>query len=100
VEADCLKVPVVQTDQFILYIEDVDGYWFIHCDVLTKWNKAVKHNLKLWFKRLTDECGKELFALHTPEDKKHEKFLKIFNFSYLHSIKGNDSKNYDIYIWR
>lgn len=95
-----MKIPVIQTKEFILYLEDFDNYLFIHCDVLTKWTKEVKNNLKLWFKRLTDECGKDIFALHTPEDKKHEKFLKMFDFSYLQSIIGKDGNNYDIYIWR
>lgn len=95
-----MKQPVVETEQFILYLEDVYGALFIHCDVHVKWTKEVKKNLRTWFDRLTEVYGKELYALHTPEDKKHEKFLKMFDFSYLESIIGNDGNNYDIYIWR
>jgi hypothetical protein len=95
-----MKTPIVQTNEFILYFEDYNESVFIHCDVLVKWNKEVKKNLKLWFDRITEQYGKEIFALHTPEDKKHEKFLKMFDFSYLKSVVGLDNKNYDIYIWR
>jgi len=95
-----MKVPVITTKQFVLYLEDVDSNVFIHCDILVEWTKEVKKNLKTWFYRLAKEYGKELYALHTPEDKKHEKFLKMFDFSYLNSFKGTDGNNYDVYIWR
>lgn len=95
-----MKVPVLNTKDFVLYLEDLNNLTFIHCDILTKWNKKVKQNLQIGFKLLTTEYGKELYALHTPADKKHEKFLKMFNFSYLQSIKGNDDNDYDVYIWR
>jgi len=95
-----MKVPIIQNNQFILYLEEVEGFLFIHCDILTKWSKEVKQNLKSWFHILTKEYGKELYALHVPEDKKHEKFLKMFDFSYLYSTTGIDKNKYDIYIWR
>lgn len=95
-----MKVPVLDTDDFVLYLEEVNGDTFIHCDVLEKWNKTTKKKLKLAFDLLTSEYGKELFALHTPADKKHEKFLKMFDFSYLMSTKGIDGNDYDIYTWR
>ena len=95
-----MKVPVLQTPEFVLYLEEFDGLCFIHCDVLVKWTKNVKSKLAKWFDVLTKECGKELYALHSPNDKKHEKFLKIFDFSYLNSFIGIDGNNYDVYIWR
>lgn len=95
-----MKYPVVETEDFTIYLEDVDGYIFIHCDVFSKWSKEVKKKLQWWFNRLTETHNKELFALHSPEDTKHEKFLKMFGFEYLRSIVGTDDNNYDIYIWR
>jgi hypothetical protein len=95
-----MKVAVLDTDDFVLYLEEVGENSFIHCDVLAKWNKTTKQRLKLAFGLLTQEYGKELYALHTPADKKHEKFLKMFDFSYLQSIKGNDGNDYDVYLWR
>ncbi len=95
-----MKIPVLDTDDFVLYLEDVNGNSFIHCDVLAKWNKTIKQRLQIAFNLLIKEYGKELYALHTPEDRKHEKFLKMFDFSYLSSVIGDDGKDYDIYIWR
>lgn len=94
------KIPVVSTQDFIIYLEELPEATFIHCDVLTKWTKRTKQHLKNAFNLLTKEYGKELYALHTPTDKKHEKFLKLFSFSYLLSIVGTDGNMYDIYIWR
>jgi hypothetical protein len=95
-----MKVSVVETKDFIIYLEDDNGKTFIHCDVLSTWSKKVKRSLLLWFDKLTKEYGKELYALHTPNDKKHEKFLRMFNFKYLTNIEGLDGKSYDVYIWR
>ena len=95
-----MKVPVLKTNEYILYIEDYNGDWFIHCDVLVKWTKEVKQKLQQGFNVLTKECGKELYALHSPDDKKHEKFLKLFKFNYVNSFKGSDQNIYDVYVWR
>lgn len=95
-----MKTPVLSVDEFVLYLEELPEGTFIHCDVTTKWSKEVKNKLKVAFELLTNEYGKELYALHTPTDKKHEKFLKMFDFSYLSSIVGTDGNDYDIYIWR
>jgi len=95
-----MKQPVISTKDFILYLEQDNGYLFIHCDVLEKWSKEVKHKLSDSFKELTEKYKQPLYALHTKTDKKHEKFLKMFNFTYLQSIVGLDNNEYDIYIWR
>lgn len=95
-----MKVPVISTENFILYLEQDMEYLFIHCDVLNKWTKKIKKQLTDSFKELTDLYQQPLYALHTRTDKKHEKFLKMFNFSYLQSIVGLDNNEYDIYVWR
>lgn len=94
------KVPVVVTEDYVLYLEDNEGFLFIHCDVLNRWTREVKNKLLKSFKEVTDKYGSPIYALHTKEDLKHEKFLKMFNFSYLQSIVGFDNNNYDIYVWR
>lgn len=95
-----MKIPVLETDKFILYLEDNEGAVFIHCDIKTKWSKEIKKELEAAFKVLTTEWNKELFALHVPSDKKHEKFLKMFDFKFFKTIKGFDNNDYDIYVWR
>lgn len=95
-----MKLPVVQTANFIIYLEKDLGKTFIHCDILNNWSKKVKRELLLSFDKLTKKYNKELYALHVPTDKKHEKFLKMFNFKYFVNIKGLDGNSYDVYIWR
>lgn len=94
------KIPVITTKDYIIYLEDNEGYFFIHCDVNSKWNKVVKKELLKDFKILTKEWNRELYALHTPNDKKHEKFLKMFGFIYFNTVEGLDENIYDVYVWR
>lgn len=95
-----MKVTVVSTDEFVIYLEKDNGFVFIHCDVLVKWTKQVKKHLMEKFTELALNNGTSLYALHSPDDSKHEKFLKLYGFSYLQSIIGLDNNHYDIYVWR
>ena len=62
--------------------------------------KRHKKKLSFAFKELRKNLDMEINALHPIEDKKHEKFLKMFGFKKDYSIIGTDKKNYDIYVWR
>jgi len=95
-----MKQPVITTKDFILYLENDNGFNFIHCDILTKWSKQVKKQLTEQFNNLTSFLQQPLYALHTRTDKKHEKFLKLYGFTYYTSMLGQDKNEYDIYIWR
>lgn len=95
-----MKVPVVNTSDYILYLEELPDCLVIHCDVLTKWSKEVKKKLEVDFENLMIACNQPVYALHTPSDKKHEKFLKMFKFEYFKPFQGTDGNNYDIYVWR
>jgi hypothetical protein len=95
-----MKIPVITTPEYVLYLEEYQGNMFVHCDLLVKWTKEVKQRLQEAFNILSKEYGKELYALHTPEDKKHKKFLQMFGFVYCASFIGTDGKEYEIYIWR
>ena len=92
-----MKVPVVTTKDFIIYLEDYQDNTFIHCDVTSKWTKTVKKDLTEAFNKLDK---KKLLALHKQSDKKHRKFLKLFNFNYLNSFEGKNNTQYDVFIWR
>lgn len=95
-----MKIPVVQHDQFILYLERLDDCVVIHCDVLVRWTKAVKKNLSECFQKLTVNVGEPIYAMHTPSDTKHRKFLEMFGFTKYGDIYGVDGNKYDIYVWR
>jgi hypothetical protein len=100
VEENCLKIPIVNREYYIIYLEDYLGLTFIHCDVKSKWTKTVKQELLQSFKDLTTSLNKEIYALHSPEDNKHKKFLEMFNFKYFNTVVGNDNNEYQIYVWR
>jgi hypothetical protein len=95
-----MKTPIVNREHFIIYLEEVDGFIFIHCDVLSKWTKTIKKELQEEFDKITKKLNTDLFALHTPNDNKHIKFLKMFGFTWFKNIKGIDNNYYDIYVWR
>ena len=95
-----MKVPVVEEKEFVLYLEQDNDFTFIHCDVLVQWTREVKNKLMKKFSELTKLYGKPLYAIHSKEDKKHEKFLRMYGFSYQNTIKGLDNNEYDIYVWR
>jgi hypothetical protein len=92
-----IKIPVLTTKEFVLYLEDVNDNTFIHCDIRTKWDKELKHNLGFSFKILLSLINRKINALHDTKDKKHKKFLELFDFNREYSIIGNDGKEYDIY---
>jgi hypothetical protein len=100
VEEGGLKLPVLSTKEFVIYLEENNGFFFIHCDVNVTWSKKVKRKLQIAFDMITKNWEKELYAIHTPNDKKHEKFLKMFNFNFFKKIEGLDGNDYHIYVWR
>jgi hypothetical protein len=95
-----MKVPIVTTKDYIIYLEEDEGFTFIHCDVLVRWSKKVKRQLKQSFDKITKKVNKSIYALHEPNDKKHEKFLNLFGFTYFKHITGLDGRGYHIYVWR
>ena len=79
------RIPVVDGDDYTIklqpHITD-DGFhmMFIHCDVRSKWTKALKKDLQFTFKELSKQMETPLFANCEVNDEKHKKFLKMFNF--------------------
>jgi hypothetical protein len=84
-----MKQQVVITNDYILYLENLDGNVFIHCDCF-KWNKTVKKQLKEDVDKVVAFLGKPILAVHNPEDKKHFKFLTMMGFTYFGNIKSNE----------
>ena len=95
-----MKVPVAQTKDFTLYLEQLDDCVVIHCDVWAKWSKLVKKHLTDCFQKLTTKSTEPIYALHAVGDEKHKKLLKMFGFERQGDILGVDGNKYDIYVWR
>ena len=81
-ELHAFKVPVVIRQTFTLSFEQSLGFTFIHCDIHGSWTPKIKRELQSAFGQLRVLHGQTIFAQHDPEDHKHEKFLKMFGFSF------------------
>lgn len=92
------RVPVVNKDDYTIWLENLNNEAvFIHCNVY-KWNKSVKEKLKKDFHLLVDLQNGPIFALHDKEDTKHKKFLKIYAFEYVKDIECVDGKHRELYM--
>ena len=86
-----MKTPVVYNQNYTIYLENFQGYTFIHCDCV-KWNKSVRSSLIKNVDTLVKLHGTAVFALHDPEDLKHLKFLTMLNFEFNTTYPCNDGK--------
>ena len=80
-----MKIPVVKSQDFTIYLEPYQGHTFIHCDVY-HWTSTVKKALKKAFQSVL-KLAPEPFALVTPSDKKHQKFITLFGFKPYSTLK-------------
>lgn len=95
-----MKVPVIENDDFIIYLENYEDTVFIHCDVLTKYTKTIRKKLLENLELLVSLRKSQVFAIHEPEDHKHRKFLQSMRFDYLKSVTAINGQELDIYIHR
>lgn len=82
-----MKIPVVKSKDFTLYLEPYQGHAFIHCDVY-RWTSTVKRALKAAFKAVL-KIAPQPYAIVTPDDKKHQKFVTLFGFSPIAQLNGH-----------
>ena len=100
-EAHCLKIPVVTTEDYTLYIERTP--WndvVIHCDFTGKWTKTSK---KVFLEDLDQLCSsfeEPIWAMPFIYDNKMKKFLKICKFQYLTDVTCGDGVRRALHIWR
>lgn len=88
------KVPVYQDDDILLRYEEHLSGTFIHCDI-KKWSKSVKERLCFVWAVLSVFHGGPVYALHDSTDRKHEKFLKLFEFRPYQRL----SQDKELWIW-
>jgi len=77
-----LKVPVIVRDEYTVSLEYTSKMHFIHCDI-RKWSKGIGQALWHDFQLLKFLVNSPIYALHTPDDNKHLKFLKMYAFKYV-----------------
>ncbi len=84
------KVPVVRRPEYTLYFEQAArDHTFIHCDVYT-WSPRVVRQLTADWQAVQALHGGPIFALHTPGDRKHLKFITLFGFKLVAAFVADD----------
>ena len=91
-----MKVPVAVCDDYTLFFEEDEGFCFIHCNCV-RWTNSVRKRMLI---DLTDIQKRDLYAIHEVRDKKHAKFLDLFEFKFLKDFVGLDGLHRQLYIRR
>lgn len=92
-----MKTPVINTDDYTVYLENYSNNTFIHCDCY-RWTKTVKQQLKTDFDKLVDIHGKPIFAIHELNDSKHLRFLDMMDFKYHGEFIGDDKQTRQLFV--
>lgn len=90
------KVPVVNREQYTMYLEMYEGFLWFHTDV-RKWTSKIKKKYIEDLNKLQEELSPFIVALIREDNTKLAKFAKSINFNYETTIKGLDNMNHYIY---
>jgi hypothetical protein len=90
------KVPAVNRDHYIIYLEVFNDMYWLHTDVF-KWTAEIKKSFIIDLDVLQDLGDSPLFGLVEQDNSKLGKFGESIGFSYLQDLKGNDGNTYKIY---
>ncbi|GAB5503432.1 hypothetical protein [Pyruvatibacter sp.] len=92
------KLPVIDREEYTVFIEHFGPFRFVHCDVHGRWRKALKQNLLSDFNQYAEQTGKHLFAAHYEDQgEKHIKFLSLFGFVFVADTKDASGRNCSLY---
>lgn len=93
-----VKTPVVQRNDYVMYLEFFAGMHWFHTDVF-KWNKEVKKKFLEDLNLLQYLVGTPLVALVEEDNTKLAKFGKATGWQYLEPLKLDNGKQGHIYMW-
>jgi hypothetical protein len=96
VEAYSVKTPVVQRQDYVMYLEFFAGMHWFHTDVFN-WTPKVKKKYLEDLNLLQYLVSTPLVALIEEDNTKLAKFAKSICFRIEQPFKGNDNENY--FIW-
>ena len=91
-----MKVPVVNREHYIQYIEYFNDLHFLHTDVF-KWSKEIKQEYLKDLDTLQRLLDSPLYAVVEVNNTKLNKFSELIGFSYVEQLLGNDQELYKIY---
>jgi hypothetical protein len=92
-----MKVPVIVTDDYIIYLEHFDSIFWLHTDVF-KWSNNIKRKFVSNLNKTQSLLNEDLYAL--VDNDKLGKFANNINFKFLQEITGKDSNQYRVFIRR
>jgi hypothetical protein len=90
------KVPVIVRDEYTVSLEYTSKMHFGHVDV-HKWSPSSAWQLGVDFEDLKTLVNSPIYALHTPGDEKHLKFLEKYGFEYLCDFVDADGDEKQLY---
>ena len=93
-EANSLKTPVVNRQDYTMYLESYAGMLWFHTDV-RKWSSTVKKSFIKDLDTLQILVSVHLVALI--DNTKLAKFARSIGFKYEQPIIGNDNEKHEIY---
>jgi hypothetical protein len=92
-----MKTPVINSDDYVVYLEHYQGITIIHCDCF-KWTRAVKQNLSQDWEQLVKIHRKPIYAIHETDDLKHLKFIQMMGFEFHNTFVGADNKERHLFV--
>jgi hypothetical protein len=94
-----VKIPVITTDYYIIYTEDVNGLLFVHMDVL-KWTKDIKKEFSKDWNDWARKQKQPIYAMPFIDDEKMSKWTLMIGFKLIENHKCLDGITRKLYLWR
>ena len=91
-----MKVPVVNKEEYIIYLEYFNEMYWLHTDVF-KWSSSVKKKYLEDLNTLQSLLDTTMYGLVEDYNLKLGKFGETIGFRYLKNLLGNDGNSYRIY---
>jgi len=93
------KKPVIITNDYIIYTEDVNGLLFVHMDVF-RWTKSVKKSFTKVWSDWAKSKKQSIYAMPFIDDEKMRKWAVITGFKVIENHKCLDGVTRKLYLWR
>jgi hypothetical protein len=94
-----VKIPVITTNDYIIYTEDVNGLLFVHMDVL-KWTKSIKKEFSKDWNDWARKQNQDIYAMPFIDDEKMSKWTSMIGFKVIENHKCLDGITRKLYLWR
>jgi hypothetical protein len=91
-----MKIPVVNREYYIIYIEYFNDMHWLHTDVF-KWSAEIKKEYVKDLDTLQKLIDCKLYGMVEDYNNKLSKFGESIGFNYLQNLQGNDGNMYKIY---